>query len=100
MVKRGTVINFGTSKFIAVRLISLLYYDRHFHVRMDVALIGVGTPFLKRERKGTTGGNDSAIKRRAIVTRHSMGYWRSILPGHGCANSDCQRLRTEAKRPL
>jgi len=28
----------------------------------------------KRECKGITGGNDPAIKRRTIVTRHSMGY--------------------------
>jgi hypothetical protein len=44
---------FGTSKFIAVRLMSLLYFDRLFHVRMDVAMIGIGTRFRKRERKGT-----------------------------------------------
>ena len=36
---------FGTSKFIAVRLMSLLYFDRLFHVRMDVAMIGIGTRF-------------------------------------------------------
>ena len=46
-------MNFGTSKFIAVRLIGLLYYDRRFRVRMDVAMIGIGTRFPKRERKGT-----------------------------------------------
>ena len=46
---------FGTSKFIAVRLMSLLYFDRLFHVRMDVAMIGIGTHFRERERerKGT-----------------------------------------------
>ena len=32
---------------------SLLYFDRLFHVRMDVAMIGIGTRFRKRERKGT-----------------------------------------------
>ena len=83
-------MNFGTSKFITVRLISLLYYDRRFHVRMDVSMIGIGTRFRKRERKGTVGGNDPAIKRRAIVTRHSMGYKCSILPGHGLTNRDCE----------
>ena len=83
-------MNFGTSKFITVRLMSLLYYDRRFHVRMDVAMIGIGIRFRIRERKGTVGGNDPAIKRRAIVTRHSMGYKCSILPGHGLTNRDCE----------
>ena len=46
-------MNFGTSKFIAVRLISLLYYDHCFHVRMDVVMVGIGTRFRERERKGT-----------------------------------------------
>ena len=46
-------MNSGTSKFITVRLMSLLYYDHRFHVRMDVAMIGIGTRFHKRERKGT-----------------------------------------------
>jgi len=46
-------MNSGISKFITVRLMSLLYYDRRFHVRMDVAMIGIGTRFRKRERKGT-----------------------------------------------
>jgi len=67
-------MNFNTSKFIAVRLISLLYNDCRFHVRVDVAMIGIGTCLRKRECKGITGGNDPAIKRRTIVTRHSMGY--------------------------
>jgi hypothetical protein len=44
---------FGTSKYIAVRMMSLLYYDRRVHVRMDVAMIGIGTRFRKREWKGT-----------------------------------------------
>jgi hypothetical protein len=52
-VERRKVMYFGTSKFIAVRLMSLLYFDRRFHVRMDFAMIGIGTSFRKRERKGT-----------------------------------------------
>jgi len=46
-------MNFNTSKFIAVRLISLLYNDCRFHVRVDVAMIGIGTCLRKRECKGT-----------------------------------------------
>ncbi len=89
-VERSTIMNFNRSKFITVPLMSLLYYDRRFHVRMDVAMIGIGIRFRKRERKGTVGGNDPAIKRRTIVTRHRIGYKCSILPGHGLTNRDCE----------
>ena len=94
---RSPMINFNVLEFITGLLIILFYDDRRFHVRVDVAMIGIGTCFRKRERKGTTGGNDPAIKRRAIVTCHSMSYLCSILPGHGRTNRNCQRLRAETK---
>ena len=71
-------MNFGASKFITVRLISLLYYDRHFHVRMDVAMIGIGTRFLKRERKGT----DNLGQRHSDLALQVISLQRSKLLFH------------------
>jgi hypothetical protein len=51
--ERSTIMNFNMSKFITVPLMNLFYYDSRFHVRVDVAMIGIGTRFRKRERKGT-----------------------------------------------
>jgi len=46
-VERSTIMNFNMSKFITVPLMSLFYYDRRFHVRVDVAMIGIGRPHEK-----------------------------------------------------
>jgi hypothetical protein len=92
-VERSTIMNFNMSKFITVPLMSLFYYDSRFHVRVDVAMTGIGTAFVNVNVKVPSAGtiplsNDAPSSLVTVWATSEVFFQVTVLPTGIVRHSD------------